>query len=78
MRKVLLAVFCTLCLIAAVDVAAAQQTQTPENKDKSMSEKTADKAKEAGQEVSDKAKGQDGKGCQEDWREDKRSRGRGQ
>ena len=55
MRKGLLAVFCMLCLIAAVDVAAAQQNQTPENKDKSAAEKTADKAKEAGKEVTDKA-----------------------
>jgi hypothetical protein len=55
MRKGLLAVFSTLCLVAAVDVAVAQQNQTPENKDKNAAEKTADKAKEAGQQVGDKA-----------------------
>ena len=55
MRKFLLAVICTLGLTATADLAAAQQNQTPENKDKNAVEKTADKAKEAGQEVTDKA-----------------------
>src|SRR5688572_10205669 len=55
MRKVLSAVFCTVCLIAAVNVAAAQQNQTPDSKDKNAAEKTADKAKEVGKEVGEKA-----------------------
>ena len=55
MRKLLLTIFCTLCLTGTVGVASAQQNPTPENKDKNAAEKTADKAKEAGQEVSDKA-----------------------
>src|SRR5688500_6681914 len=55
MRKDLLAAFCTLCLFATADAAAAQQNQKPENKDKNAAEKTADKAKEAGQEVTEKA-----------------------
>ena len=55
MRKILLAVFCSVCLMTAVDATAGQQTQTPEKKDKNTAEKTADKAKEAGQEVGEKA-----------------------
>jgi organic hydroperoxide reductase OsmC/OhrA len=48
MRRGLLAVFCAVCFITAANVAAAQQNQTPENKDKNAAEKAADKAKEAG------------------------------
>ena len=55
MRNVLLTVFCSFCLVATAGVAPAQQNQTPENKDKNAAEKTADKAKEAGQAVGDLA-----------------------
>ena len=56
MRKVLVAVFCAVCLMTAAGVGAAQETQTPEKKDKNTAEKAADKAKEAGQEVGEKTK----------------------
>src|SRR5215475_11170269 len=55
MHRVLLADICALCLITTAGLAAAQQNQTPEKKDKNVAERTADKAKEGTQEVGDKA-----------------------
>src|SRR4026209_1393871 len=54
MRKILLAVLCSVCLLAAANATAAQQNQTPENKDKNTAEKAADKVKEAGQQTGEK------------------------
>jgi len=55
MLKVLTAAICASFLIVTAGQAAAQENKTPDNKDKSVVEKTADKAKEGTQEVGDKA-----------------------
>ena len=54
MLKVLTAAICSSFLIVTAGQAAAQENKAPE-KDKSVVEKTADKAKEGTQEVGDKA-----------------------
>src|SRR3954451_11336462 len=55
MHKILTAAFYAIFLIVTAGQIAAQQNQTPENKDKSAVEKTADKAKEGARQVGDKA-----------------------
>src|ERR1700752_1978172 len=55
MRVGLIAAVCASFLIVTAGQAAAQENKTPDNKDKSVVEKTADKAKEGTQEVGDKA-----------------------